>query len=54
VLWPDEKPTWTAGAIMLAADALTAHTPAATLFTKVVEPGARVSSLKSRGISRPA
>ena len=54
VLWPDEKPTWTAGAIMLAADALTAHTPAATLFTKVVEPGARVGSLKSRGISRPA
>ena len=35
VLWPDEKPTWTAGAILLAADALTEHTAAATLFTKV-------------------
>ena len=33
--WPDEKPTWTAGAIMLAADALTAHTPAWQLFQKV-------------------
>jgi hypothetical protein len=37
-LWPDEKPTWTAGAIMLAADALTDHTPAATLFLEVCEP----------------
>ncbi|WP_339340119.1 prenyltransferase/squalene oxidase repeat-containing protein [uncultured Oceanicoccus sp.] len=35
VLWPDEKPTWTAGAILLAADALTEHTPAAKLFTEV-------------------
>ena len=33
--WPDEKPTWTAGAIMLAADALTAHTPAWRLFQSV-------------------
>ena len=35
VLWPDEKPTWTAGAILLAADALTEHTTAAKLFTSV-------------------
>ena len=35
VLWPDEKPTWTAGAILLAADALTEHTAAAKLFTSV-------------------
>lgn len=35
ILWPDEKPTWTAGAILLAADALTEHTPAAKLFTEV-------------------
>ena len=35
LLWPDEKPTWTAGAILLAADALTGHTPASKLFTKV-------------------
>ena len=35
LLWPDEKPTWTAGAILLAADALTEHTAASGLFTKV-------------------
>ncbi len=35
IMWPDEKPTWTAGAIMLAADALTAHTPASKLFLEV-------------------
>jgi hypothetical protein len=35
LLWPDEKPTWTAGAIMLAADALTEHTPASQLFCEV-------------------
>ena len=35
LLWPAEKPTWTAGAILLAADALTQHTPAAALFTSV-------------------
>jgi hypothetical protein len=34
LLWPDEKPTWTAGAILLAADALTEHTPAAKLFCR--------------------
>ena len=31
-LWPLEKPTWTAGAILLAADALANHTAAAHLF----------------------
>lgn len=31
-LWPVEKPTWTAGAVMLAADALSNHTGAAHLF----------------------
>ncbi len=35
LLWPDEKPTWTAGAILLAADALTGHTAAAKLFSEV-------------------
>ncbi|MCP4749326.1 MAG: prenyltransferase [Proteobacteria bacterium] len=34
-LWPEEKPTWTAGAILLAADALANATPASQLFTKV-------------------
>ena len=32
VIWPREKTTWTCGAILLAADALTEHTGAATLF----------------------
>lgn len=35
LLWPDEKPTWTAGAILLAADALTEHTAASKLFCSV-------------------
>lgn len=35
LLWPDEKPTWTAGAILLAADALTEHTAAHHLFKEV-------------------
>jgi hypothetical protein len=35
LLWPDEKPTWTAGAILLAADALTEHTGASKLFCGV-------------------
>jgi len=34
-LWPDEKPTWTAGAIILAGDALANATPASQLFTRV-------------------
>jgi hypothetical protein len=32
VFWPDERPTWTAGAVLLAADALYGLTPAADLF----------------------
>jgi hypothetical protein len=32
VIWPREKTSWTAGAILLAADALTEHTGAANLF----------------------
>ena len=35
LLWPEEKPTWTAGAILLAADALTEHTAASKLFCSV-------------------
>lgn len=34
-LWPAEKPTWTAGAILLAADALAQATRASELFTRV-------------------
>lgn len=37
VIWPREKTTWTAGVILLAADALTEHTAAANLFTSQVE-----------------
>lgn len=35
IVWPNEQPTWTAGAILLAADALTEYTPASRLFTSV-------------------
>jgi hypothetical protein len=50
VVWPEEKTTWTSGAILLAADALTGHTPAATLFTEVrlLSPAAQ---RKSRSLS---
>jgi len=34
-LWPEERPTWTAGAVLLAADALSHHTAACQLFQKV-------------------
>ena len=37
LFWPDEKPTWTAGAILLAADALTQHTAACHLFTQTAD-----------------
>ncbi len=32
VLWPDERPTWTAAAVLLAVDALESHTDASNLF----------------------
>jgi len=32
-IWPKEKTTWTAGVVLLAADALTQHSRAANLFT---------------------
>ena len=35
LLWPNEQPTWTAGAVLLAADALCDATPASKLFTEV-------------------
>ncbi len=45
LLWPNEKPTWTAGAILLAADALSEYTAANHLFNRVdlLEPAAGVS-----------
>ncbi len=33
IMWPDERPTWTAGAILLAADALTGASRTSSLFT---------------------
>jgi hypothetical protein len=33
-IWPDDKTSWTAGAVILAADALWNLTPASTLFTQ--------------------
>ena len=50
LLWPDEKPSWTAGAILLAADALTEHTPAAKLFCSVqlLDAGSAGSSERRR------
>jgi hypothetical protein len=37
VMWPDERPTWTAGAVLLAIDAMDRVTPAADLFTSTNE-----------------
>jgi hypothetical protein len=49
VMWPDERPTWTAGAVLLAADALEQLTPAGSLFTCVDIPG-----LAEREPAKPA
>ncbi|MCA1788391.1 MAG: hypothetical protein LC667_00635 [Thioalkalivibrio sp.] len=38
LLWPEERPTWTAAAILLAADALAGATAASELFTRVSLP----------------
>ena len=35
-IWPDEKPTWTAGAVLLAADALSNYTRGSNLFTQTI------------------
>jgi len=48
LFWPDEKPTWTAAAILLAADALTLHTPAAELFCSVNLLGEDARRISSR------
>jgi hypothetical protein len=52
VLWPEERPTWTAGAVLLAADALAHHTPASRLFTDVELPPAFVDTQGGRHFSR--
>ena len=38
IFWPEESPTWTSGAVLLAADALALATPAAHIFTSVSLP----------------
>ena len=52
VLWPEERPTWTAGAVLLAGDALAQHTPAHQLFTNVCLPPAFEYSESARHLSR--
>lgn len=49
-IWPEEKPTWTAGAVLLAADALTNATAASKLFSEVnlLEPYQEAKSVKRR------
>ncbi|NIP16556.1 MAG: prenyltransferase [Pseudomonadales bacterium] len=52
VLWPDERPTWTAGAMLLAADAMQGLTPASTLFTANALPDAPQHSERAGGFQR--
>ncbi len=49
VIWPREKTTWTAGVILLAADALTEHSAASKLFTEHAELGSWVEPAKDFG-----
>ncbi|EED34769.1 conserved hypothetical protein [Luminiphilus syltensis NOR5-1B] len=53
VLWPDEKPTWTAGAVLLAADALTGFSGASRLFLDVVPFGAAPAGHLARTSAQP-
>lgn len=52
-IWPEEKPTWTAGAVLLAADALTNATAASKIFTEVnlLAPYQEKKSIKRRQVS---
>ncbi len=47
--WPRERPTWTAAAVLLAADALYRITPAAGLFTDTPLPEPAVEAAVSEG-----
>jgi hypothetical protein len=47
VMWPDERPTWTAGAILLAADTLYGLTDASTIFTRPHHHAAEPSTLQA-------
>ncbi|MBO6554974.1 MAG: prenyltransferase [Pseudomonadales bacterium] len=50
-LWPLEKPTWTAGAVLMAADALSNKTGAAHLFRQelIVNTGSSTTSMNTPG-----
>ncbi len=51
-LWPEERPTWTAAAVLLAADAITGATDASDLFTRVAlaEPAQEAERLHQRDL----
>jgi len=51
VLWPDERPTWTAAAILLAADALAGATGASRLFTDVRLPATPRSRMRASAVA---
>lgn len=52
VMWPDERPTWTAGSVLLAADALAGITAAGQLFTTVNLPQPLQHAQRARGFQR--
>jgi len=55
IFWPEEKPTWTAGVLLLAADALLKLTPASNLFLQdwlITEPQIKKLISIKKGVSR--
>jgi hypothetical protein len=52
VLWPDERPTWTAGSVLLAADALAGASAASRLFTGTELPQAAQHAQRPRRLER--
>jgi hypothetical protein len=48
VMWPDERPTWTAGSVLLAADALAGTSAASGLFTRTTLPEAPQNTQRAR------
>ncbi len=53
-IWPEEKTTWTAAAVLLAADALTGHSAAARLFveSRLLRPPGLAAAQEAEGIHR--
>jgi hypothetical protein len=52
VMWPDERPTWTAGSVLLAVDALTGASAASCLFTRTVLPETPQDAKRPRRLER--